>query len=334
MADLKLFLFGPPRIELNGAPVDIQRRKAVAILVYLAVSEQAHSREALATFFWPDLDPQRSRAYLRRDLAEINTNLPGNWLIADRETVELNRRTDLWLDSGHFQRLVAACQAHGHPPEIVRAECIYLLTEAVALYSGDFLAGFTLRDSREFDEWQFFQMESLRQGLATVLERLVRGLIALSRALNHRMEIHATRCLEGLAELASAKGEPQQALAYSEQLWTLAEQYDLREIMARALRWRGVALLALGQFEPAAMALQQALEMAEVSGRIRLVWQIHEALAQLYRAQKQEEKASEHDGQVQKIVHRIAANLQEAELRAGLPLASIISGKFDQSLAT
>ncbi len=182
MAGLKLSLLGPPRVELNGMPVDIQRRKALAMLVYLAVSRQAHSRDALATFFWPELDQQRGRAYLRRDLATLNTSLPGNWLSADRETVELNREADLWLDAEQFQHLLAACREHGHAPENVCAECVPLLIEAAALYTGDFLAGFTLRDSPEFDDWQFFQTESLRQELATALERLVRGLNAQGKA--------------------------------------------------------------------------------------------------------------------------------------------------------
>jgi DNA-binding SARP family transcriptional activator/pimeloyl-ACP methyl ester carboxylesterase len=182
MAGLKLFLLGPPRVELNGAPIDIQRRKAKAMLVYLAVSGQAHSRDALATFFWPELDQQRSRAYLRRDLAVINTRLPGNWLITDRETVELNHEAGPWLDTEQFQRLLATCQEHGHASEIACADCVPLLTEAVALYSGDFLAGFTLRDSREFDDWQFFQTEGLRQELGTALERLIRALNAQGKA--------------------------------------------------------------------------------------------------------------------------------------------------------
>jgi DNA-binding SARP family transcriptional activator len=41
------------------------------------------------------------------------------------------------------------------------------------LYSDEFLAGFTLRDSPAFDEWQFFQAEQLRQSLAQVLVRLI-----------------------------------------------------------------------------------------------------------------------------------------------------------------
>jgi DNA-binding SARP family transcriptional activator/predicted ATPase/type II secretory pathway predicted ATPase ExeA len=182
MAGLKIFMLGPPRVELDGAPVDIQRRKALALLVYLAVSRQAHSRDSLATLFWPDLDQQRARAYLRRDLAALNTSLPGNWLSADRETVELNRETGLWLDTEQFQRRLLACREHGHLPESVCAECVPLLTEAAALYTGDFLAGFTLRDSPEFDDWQFFQTESLRQELASALERLVQGLSAQGQA--------------------------------------------------------------------------------------------------------------------------------------------------------
>lgn len=174
MSTLKLFVFGPPRLELNGATVDIQRRKALALLVYLAVSGQPHSRDSLATLFYPDSDQSRARAYLRRDLALLNTTLAGAWLLADRETVELN--SGYWLDMAHFQQLLAACRQHDHPPESVCSDCLPHLNQAAQLHADDFLAGFTLRDSAEFDDWQFFQAETLRQELASVLERLVIGL--------------------------------------------------------------------------------------------------------------------------------------------------------------
>ena len=38
MDDLKLWLLGQPRIELDGEPIKLQRRKALALLVYLAVT--------------------------------------------------------------------------------------------------------------------------------------------------------------------------------------------------------------------------------------------------------------------------------------------------------
>lgn len=175
MADLKLFLFGPPRVELDGAPVDLERRKALALLAFLAVSGRPHSRDALATLFWPNYSQSQARAYLRRDLAILNTSLAGEWLITDRGLVELKLEPELWVDTFEFERRLAACRSHPHPPEAVCPDCLVVLAEAAALYTHDFLAGFTLRDSTEFDDWQFFQAESLRQALAKVLEQLGQG---------------------------------------------------------------------------------------------------------------------------------------------------------------
>jgi DNA-binding SARP family transcriptional activator len=80
------------------------------------------------TLFWPDLDQQRARAYLRRDLAVLNTSLPGAWLIADREMVELRQDSGLWVDVNHFRQLLAASQSHDHPHQSSCPECLPLLT--------------------------------------------------------------------------------------------------------------------------------------------------------------------------------------------------------------
>jgi class 3 adenylate cyclase/DNA-binding SARP family transcriptional activator len=176
MVTLKLFLFGPPQVMLEEQPVDINRRKALAMLVYLAVSGQAHSRDALATLFYPDHDQSRARAYLRRDLAVLNSSLGGDWLETEQDRVELTPEAGFWLDVAQFQQLLARSRSHEHAPETVCADCLPLLTEAAKLYTDDFLAGFTLRDCPEFDDWQFFQAEGLRQELAAVLERLLEGL--------------------------------------------------------------------------------------------------------------------------------------------------------------
>lgn len=176
MTGLKICLLGPPRVELDGTAIEFKRRKALALLIYLAASGQLHSRDALATLFYPDYSQSRARAYLRRDLAILNTSPAGDWLEADRDTVELKHNDELWLDVDRFQHCLVACQSHDHAPEKPCAECLSLLTEAIDLYTGDFLAGFTLRDCPEFDDWQFFQTESLRQELARMLERLVKSL--------------------------------------------------------------------------------------------------------------------------------------------------------------
>ncbi len=38
MPGLKLWLFGPPRIELEDEPVELPRRKSLALLAYLALA--------------------------------------------------------------------------------------------------------------------------------------------------------------------------------------------------------------------------------------------------------------------------------------------------------
>jgi predicted ATPase len=98
-------------------------------------------------------------------------------LRADRESVGLDDA--IWVDVARFHDLLAGCKAHGHPESEVCPDCLPSLTEAVALYHDDFMAGFGLRDSVAFDDWQFFQSESLRKELAGALERLARGRAAL-----------------------------------------------------------------------------------------------------------------------------------------------------------
>ncbi len=173
MPRLELYLLGPPRVELDGEPVQIGRRKAIALLAYLAVTGQPHSRDSLAALLWPEYDQSSARADLRRSLSLLNRTLGEEWLTVDRETGSLNPNAEFQLDVQAFRSRLAACEGHGHPPTEVCAECVPYLEAALELYRDDFLAGFTLRDSLVFDEWQFFQTEGLRDEMAASLQRLV-----------------------------------------------------------------------------------------------------------------------------------------------------------------
>ena len=175
MSRLELSLLGPPRLELDGVPLAFGTRKNFALVAYLAVTGEGHTREELVALLWPELEPSRARSGLRRNLSVLRKKLRGEWLVADRESVGLDPTAELWFDVEQFHALLRAWQGHGHPQADVCPECLTALAEAVELYRGDFLAGFTLRDSPNFDEWQFYQTEGLRQDLARALERLVRG---------------------------------------------------------------------------------------------------------------------------------------------------------------
>ncbi len=174
MPDIKLFLLGSPRIERDGAPIEVDTRKAVALLAYLAVTREHQSRDTLAGLLWPDHSPSRARAALRRTLSTLSDAREEGWLVVDRAKVDLAAGR-VWVDVDNFHELLAECRYHGHPETEVCLACLPPLTKAVALYRDDFLTGFGLRDSFSFDDWQYFQAENLRREFAGALDRLVRG---------------------------------------------------------------------------------------------------------------------------------------------------------------
>ncbi len=169
-----LFLFGAPRLERDGKPVEIDTRKAFALIAYLAVTRQSHSRDALSTLLWSEYDQTRARAALRRTLSVLHHALAGDQLEIDREAIHFAANARLYVDVDEFHQRLADCSQHGHPTRETCARCITPLSEAAALYRDDFMAGFTLRDSPAFDEWQFFQTETLRREFSDALEKLVR----------------------------------------------------------------------------------------------------------------------------------------------------------------
>lgn len=172
MERIKTSWLGIPIIERDGNVVDLETRKAVAILAYLGLSAPSpRSRENLATLFWPEYDQQRASANLRRSLYSINHELGPDFIIGNRENVMLNPSCQIWQDVCEFRLLLAGVNSHHHEGEVC-AECINHLEQAVALYRGGFLEGLNLRDAPEFDQWQYLQREGFLQDLASSLEQL------------------------------------------------------------------------------------------------------------------------------------------------------------------
>jgi len=251
LARMALFLLGPPRIEYSGEPVEIDRHKAIALLAYLAVTGERQSRDALATLLWPEDDQSKGRAALRRALSTLHKILPGNWWDVDRETIGLQPGPGLWLDLDQFHDRIAKCQTHGHPAADACPDCVSPLTEAASLYRGDFLVGFTLRDSPGFDDWQFFQTESLRREQASVLERLAR--------------VHGTQ------------GELEPAIGYARRWLALDPLHEEahRQLM-NLYAWSGQRNAALRQYEECARILERELGVSPQEATVQLYEAIKE----------------------------------------------------------
>ncbi|MGH2587706.1 MAG: ATP-binding protein, partial [Dehalococcoidia bacterium] len=174
MQRLRIRLFGPPRVEIDGSALNVDTRKAVALLAYLVTTNAPHSRDALATLLWPESDDAGARSSLRRTLSVLRKALDGRWITVRRGTLSFEP-VDAWSDIGEFREILDQCNAHVHDALERCTFCVERLTSLADLYTGDFMSGFSLRDSPEFEEWQTLQAESLRRDFDSILDRLVRA---------------------------------------------------------------------------------------------------------------------------------------------------------------
>ena len=180
MPHLALHFLGTPLIELQGVPVQIVRRKATALLAYLAVTKRRRPREYLANLFWPDGDAAKRAGSLRSALWELNQSIGDEWLDADRASLGLRVGASLWVDVDRFQQLLATPRAAGGDREAVRPSSdLANASEAVALYRGDFLQALNLRDCLEIVQWQSSQAERFRRQVGAALSGII---VDLARA--------------------------------------------------------------------------------------------------------------------------------------------------------
>jgi DNA-binding SARP family transcriptional activator len=171
MAAINLYLFGLPRIVYQERAIEVKRRKAVALIAYLALAELPQGRDLLATLLWPELDQEHAHAALRSTLPSLSLLVPENWLTVDRQTIGL-KHDAVWVDTREFLALLAQSRSHLHRPDTVCPDCLSLLEYAIALYHDDFLTGFTISDSAEYDDWQMFQRDWLRQECMGALRKV------------------------------------------------------------------------------------------------------------------------------------------------------------------
>lgn len=233
MARLKLYTLGPPRLEREGQPVDLRLRKALGLVAYLAVTARAHSRDALATLLWPESDQGEARGRLRRTLHRIGEALGADVLDADRDSLRIQPGLDLWVDCEAFRAEVADAMP-GAGPQDLSPTHLAKLAAAVDRYGGDFLAGLTLPDSPSFDEWLFFQRESLRQLYGQALEQLVG------------------------AHLRAARGDD--AVGYARRWVALDALHEpAQRILMRAYAASGQQAAALRQYQECARVLRAGL---------------------------------------------------------------------------
>jgi DNA-binding SARP family transcriptional activator/tetratricopeptide (TPR) repeat protein len=161
-AHLTVRLLGTPEVQVAGRPLILNSQKAWALLFYLAATGQLHTRDHLATLLWSETPAGDARHSLRSSLYRLRQALKmrdaDDVLAGNDEWIGL-RLADGACDVARFRRLAT----EGGAPA---------LREAVALYRGPLLQGFTLADAPLFEEWLRFEEAALSHAYLGALDRL------------------------------------------------------------------------------------------------------------------------------------------------------------------
>ncbi len=134
-------LFGQPQVTLQGNPFVIPRNQVRGLLYRLAAEGDFLSRSYLGFLFWPETPEDTARRRLTRLLSYLNQNLPRPEAIIVQTS---NLRVNPDVISSDVQQFVT---------RIGNAHSIQVKEQAAALYSGRFLAGFSLGKCPEYDLW-------------------------------------------------------------------------------------------------------------------------------------------------------------------------------------
>ena len=135
---LELHCFGAPTALLDGKPVprEVQGRKHLALLIYLALSPGGRRERAhLVGLLWPDKPESHARHSLNEAVRRLRTHLGAGRLVSEADSIVIDQ-TALEVDALPFDALVTREPA-----------------KATRLLRGDFLEGFALGDAPAFEEW-------------------------------------------------------------------------------------------------------------------------------------------------------------------------------------
>lgn len=263
MARLALSLLGPFRATLKESPLThFATDKIRALLAYLAVeADKPHRRDMLATLLWPQRPDKTARRNLRQSLHRLKQTLdkavPGSsqrLLTITRQTVQLNGQW-LELDMATFRELLQTCEAHRHRHLHTCSPCLKRMAQAVALYQGEFLQGFSLADVPAFEEWLLVQREMLHYQMLVTLYSLAAA--------------YERRAAYDLAHEYAARQvalEPWREEAH-------------RQLM-RALALDGQRSQALAQYETCCRILEEELGVAPTAETTTLYEQIRDEVYQ------------------------------------------------------
>lgn len=168
MTSPRFRLLGEPYIEVDQEPLTgFVSTKAQALLIFLVMSPGRHSRNRLANLLWSEFADDQARNNLRTALSNLR-GLVGPHLSIERDAIAYRRDIPYWLDVDIVRETFA--------PRLDK-QMISYIGEATALYRGDLLECFRVRNAPAYEDWVLDQREYLHglvlRGLSQTADRCI-----------------------------------------------------------------------------------------------------------------------------------------------------------------
>jgi DNA-binding SARP family transcriptional activator len=164
---LQMNLFGSVRLASTDTSIlRFRSQKEIALLIYLAQTGQPHRRDALADLLWDARSSKQALGNLRTTLTRLRQQV-GDVVIVTRDALAFDPDTRQQVDSVRFEaqlQALATCRSADHARQI---------QSTLSLYTGAFLAAFSLPAAPRFNDWVMVEQERLRVLMQTRYQRLI-----------------------------------------------------------------------------------------------------------------------------------------------------------------
>lgn len=165
---LSFTLLGHVVLSKNSEPLrQFRSQKEMALLIYLAQTGQAHSRDAVADLLWNASSTQQALSNLRTALTRLRKQV-GDALVITRKSLALTAESQQQVDS------VVLLQRLAQLEHVNSAEEANALQQTLDAYRGDFLADFLLPSAPRFEEWAAATRTQIRREATAGYAKLAR----------------------------------------------------------------------------------------------------------------------------------------------------------------
>jgi DNA-binding SARP family transcriptional activator len=145
---IRLALLGPVSLTGTTGPLvrrAVQRRRMALLALLASATDASLSRDYLVGLLWPESDERTARHLLADSVYVLRRTLGPNAIVTSGEDLRLSSQ-HVCVDVAEFRQALAAER----------------WTDALTLYRGDFLDGFFVRNTSEFERWASSERARLR----------------------------------------------------------------------------------------------------------------------------------------------------------------------------